>query len=201
MEVQRPFRVVTPTLDGDVLAAMAVADDAFTISQLARLIDASDEGLRKVVRRLTAQGIVTATNHGRLTTYSFNRRHLAAEPLLALASLRRSLLSGIEEALRNWPVAPVYGAVFGSAGRGEMSERSDIDVFLVRPTGVDEEVWDSQVDAFSGQVRAWTGNDARVVAYDEDDVGAGDPFLANVLADGSTVWGSPRWLRERLVKA
>lgn len=198
MELHRPLRTITPTLDGDVLAVLALAELDFTVGQLGRLIDASDEGLRKVVRRLAAQGIVTAAKHGPLTSYSLNRQHLAADAVIALAETRSRLLRQIEEALSGWSPTPTYGAVFGSAGRGEMSETSDIDVFLVRPRDVDDESWNSDVDAFSAQVRRWTGNDVRVVSFDADDVRAGDPLLDNVVADGLTVCGSPTWLLSRL---
>jgi hypothetical protein len=198
MELHRPLRIVTPTLDADVLAVLALADEEFTVGQLTRLIPASEAGLRKVVGRLSAQGIVAATRHGPLTTYALNRQHLGAEPVIALARMRSRLLAEIESVLAAWSSPPTYGALFGSAARGQMSESSDIDVFLVRPVGVDDETWDSQVDQLSGQVRAWTGNEARVVSFDIDDLRSDVPLLRNVVADGLTVCGPPTWLRRVL---
>jgi predicted nucleotidyltransferase len=192
------LRVITPTYDGAVLAVLALADEEFTVGQLSRLVEASASGVRKVVRRLVAQGIVTAKDHGPLSVYRLNRQHLAAESVLALAGLKGRLLTEIEDALAAWLPAPTYAAVFGSAARGEMSETSDIDVLLVRPKEVEDESWDRQVDAFSTQVRAWTGNDVRVVSFDIEDVRVGDALLENVLADGLTVSGSATWLRRQL---
>lgn len=60
MQFSNPLAVVTPTLDGPVLAALAAADSPFTTGQLTRVLDGgSKEGIRKVLRRLTAQGVVS----------------------------------------------------------------------------------------------------------------------------------------------
>lgn len=82
MQLHKPFAAVTPTLDGDVLMVLAGADVAFTISQINRMLpDVSGEGIRKVLNRLTAQGIVLHAEVGRTGTYRLNREHIAAEPI------------------------------------------------------------------------------------------------------------------------
>lgn len=212
MQLNRPFATVTPTLDGDVLAVLAtISTETFTISQIQRILTtASGEGIRKVLTRLTAQGVVLHGRVGRTNTYRLNTDHLAAEPILTLSRLASTLLDRIEVHLQEWPEQPVYAAVFGSAATGRMTLSSDIDLFLVRrsPPGPpaaphsDPDVWEQQVDQLARSVTAWTGNDARIVEYTEDDLrsaaGDGEPLLRDVAKQGLTVAGSRAWLTKHL---
>jgi hypothetical protein len=89
MQLHRPFATVTPTLDGDVLAVLATSDVTFTITQIQRILTtASGEGIRKVLTRLTAQGVVLHDQVGRTNTYRLNTEHLAAEPIIAARRAR-----------------------------------------------------------------------------------------------------------------
>jgi predicted nucleotidyltransferase len=198
MDLARPFGVVTPTLDGDVLAALALVDTAFTVTQIHRVLpDYSADGVRRVLNRLTGQGIVTSERVGNTYLYRLNRSHLAAEPIAALARLRIRLLELIEEMLAAWEPAPVYGAIFGSAARGTMRTNSDIDLLLVRPDICDEARWGDLVITLTTNISEWTGNDTRVLEFTESEVrrsGPVEPVLADVRDHGLTVAGSAAWL-------
>lgn len=203
MQVQKPFAVITPTLDGDVLAVLAGAEVAFTPGQVARLVpDASVEGIRKVLQRLARQGLVLTQQVGRAYTYRLNRQHLAAPAVLGLAGQRATLLTRLERALEGWPIRPAYAALFGSAARGDMRDDSDIDLFVVRPDGAQPDVWEPLTDQLAEAVTRWTGNDTRVLAMTESEVQAsaisGDPVLRSIVEDGLTVAGRPTWLRAML---
>lgn len=203
MQVQKPLAVISPTLDGDVLAVLAQAEVTFTPGQVARLVqDASVEGIRKVLQRLAAQGILDVERVGQAYTYRLNRDHLAAEHIVALANQRTTLLSRIEQTLAGWAVRPVYGAVFGSAARGQMRLDSDIDLFLVRPGDSDEDAWETQTSELAHTVSRWTGNDTRILQMTETEArtgaAAGEPVLRSILDDALTVAGHPTWLRRQL---
>lgn len=201
MELQRPFRLVTPTLDGDVLAVLALAEASFTVGQLRRMLDVSDEGIRKVLRRLAGQGIVTTRVHGPVSTYELNREHLAAQFVIAIAQLSGTFLDRLEHAFSAWDIPPKYAAVFGSAGRGQMTTSSDIDILLVRPDRCDEELWDEQVLKLTQQVTRWTGNDVRPLDYTVSELEeAREPVLQDVAREGLTVFGQPAWFRRRVKK-
>lgn len=203
MELNRPLATITPTLDGDVLAVLARHDVSFTTGQVHRVLNRhSEAGIRKVLVRLSGQGIVLRERVGNAFSYRFNRAHLAASPITELADLQRTLLLRIEERLTSWAVPPVYAAVFGSAARGTMTADSDLDLFLVRPEDAPRADWDEQVSALVADVTRWTGNDTRPVDYTEGDlVGArAEPVLREVLADALTVAGSHGWLRRQLRK-
>jgi predicted nucleotidyltransferase len=210
MQLNRPFATVTPTLDGDVLGVLAASDVTFTVAQIQRILTtASGEGVRKVLTRLTAQGVVLHDQVGRTNTYRLNTEHLAAEPILALSRLTATFLNRLEAHLEGWGEALKYAAVFGSAATGRMNLGSDIDLFLVRASDPkivdhqkDSEVWEQQVTELKRSVTAWTGNDGRVVEYTEDELvmaaAAGEPLLSDVATQGLTVAGTRAWLNGQL---
>ena len=201
VDFQWPLRVVTPTVDAYVLSVLALTNDhGFTSGQLARMVPASEEGLRKVLKRLSLQGIVVSEQVGPAVGYRFNNEHLAAEPIRALARLRSTLLARLEEALETWEVPPIYAAVFGSVGRGDPEASSDIDLFIVRsPLGGDEDpVWASQQLDLVLQVRRWTGNELEIVEFAEEELARPSSLLTDVRDQGLTVYGSPTWFRRQV---
>lgn len=201
LQLNRPFATVTPTLDGDVLAVLASADVTFTISQVRRILaSGSGEGIRKVLTRLTAQGVVLHDQVGRTNTYRLNVEHLAAEPIVALSRLNSTFLTKLEKYLDGWGKMLRYAAVFGSAATGRMKLDSDIDVLLVRaasfgPDG--DDMWEQRVTELARLVNAWTGNDGRIVEYAEEEFRAaaasGEPLLRDVAKQGLTVAGTRAW--------
>lgn len=170
MDFANTLRVVTPTLDGDVLRVVSQADKAFTGREIQRLIGhASPEGVRLALRRLVDQGVVEAEPAGRATLYQFNRDHLAAEHILALATLRSELIGRLGSVFAVWAPAPTVAALFGSVARGDADAQSDVDLLLVWPGGTDEaeDAWRSHVTRLESTVEAWTGNSARTLEYSE----------------------------------
>jgi hypothetical protein len=203
MDQQHPLGVVTPTLDGDVLRRLALADTAFTPGQLQRLVPhASVVGIRKVLHRLTEQGIVTAVPvGGSAVCYALNREHLAAAAVLQLADPTASLRRRLSALVEGWPYPPTYLCLFGSWARGEAGLASDVDLFLVRPPDAPDEVWEQQVASLETSTTRWTGNDARSLVLDEWHLPdpADDPMLGSILREGITLHGSATWLRAALI--
>ncbi|WP_336794162.1 nucleotidyltransferase family protein [Gordonia malaquae] len=200
MQLNKPFATVAPTLDGDVLTVLANADATFTIAQVQRILTTpSDEGIRKALNRLTRQGVVLHGKVGRTHTYRLNTEHLAAEPITALARLNSTFLDRLERHLDEWGKALRYAAVFGSAATGRMTIDSDIDLLLVRTTAsTDDTWWEQKTTDLAQQITAWTGNDARIIEYNDDELhtatAAGEPLLQEVARDGLTVAGTRSWL-------
>ncbi|MCX6431393.1 MAG: hypothetical protein NTX29_00930 [Actinobacteria bacterium] len=70
MELSRPLSVITPTLDGDVLRVLALADADFTSGDIHRVLDGpSIRGIHNTLGRLTEQGIVSRRPAGRANLY------------------------------------------------------------------------------------------------------------------------------------
>lgn len=199
MDARHPLAVVTPTLDGDVLAHLALTHAAFTPGQLKRLLPkASVEGVRKVLNRLTKHGVVTATRVGNAAViYELNREHLAAEAIIDLANQAKTLRQRIEALLADWTEPPVYAAMFGSWARGAADTDSDVDLFLVRPNDAEDENWDLQIDALEHAVARWTGNDARAFVVEEARLSQmrSEPVLMSIRSEGLTLHGEPAWFR------
>jgi predicted nucleotidyltransferase len=201
MELSHPLATVTPTLDGDVLAVLAQHEASFTTGQLRRVLGRySEEGIRKVLIRLTRQGVVHSKRVGNSYSYWLNGEHLAAGPIIELAHIPRTLLRRIEERLSNWTCSPTYAAVFGSAARGTMTADSDLDILLVRSDVTPIVEWEQQVAALVADIAKWTGNDTRPLEYTVSDLSAArdEPVLRAVLADGLTVAGTRAWFNRYL---
>lgn len=206
MQLNKPFATVTPTLDGDVLAVLASADSVFTVSQVQRiLVEASGEGIRKVLNRLTEQGVVLRDQVGRTHAYRLNHEHLAAGPIQALAGLHSAFLRRLEQHLNGWGEMLRYAAVFGSAATGRMTLDSDIDLLLVRAAAPDngaDDAWEQLATDLARLVTAWTGNDGRIVEYAEDEfraaASAGEPLLRDVAKQGLIVAGTRAWFNAQL---
>jgi predicted nucleotidyltransferase len=199
MDLSRPLRVVTPTLEAAVLAVLAAAEASFTGEQTARMIaDGSPSGVRRALERLVATGLVLRQEAGPAYLYRLNRDHLAATHVIALTKLRETFAEKVAELVSSWPTPPQTVVLFGSAARGEMHAGSDIDLFIARPTGADDAEWCRRVGDLEEQVTAWTGNDARVLEMDAVAAVANapsDPVLADIADHGQVLYGEPGYLR------
>ena len=215
MELGRPFAVITPTVDGDVLGVLAHADKPFTPGEVQRLGGAwSESGIRKALSRLAEQGIVRAEKVGPVTAYRLNRDHLAAGPLIELADLRRTFITRLRSKIASWQVTAPFAALFGSAARGGMRPTSDIDVFVVRPddallsdaddaadddAGTLAATWGAQVSSLQHDASAWTGNDVRVLEMSRSEVRsgleAGEQVLDDIRRDGIVLVGDHTFWR------
>lgn len=201
MDLSRPLATVTPTLDADVLALLAQHEAAFTTGELHRVLSRfSEEGIRKVLARLTQQGVVDAQRVGHAYSYRLNHQHLAAGPIIELARLQATLLQRLEDRLAAWAFPPSYAAVFGSAARGTMTTESDLDLLLVLSADTDREVWDREVGELITNVSRWTGNDTRPLEYTIDELAThrNEPVLQDVATEGLTVAGRRSWFNRQL---
>jgi predicted nucleotidyltransferase len=189
MDLRRPFKTVTPTLDGDVLAVLAGADADFTGRGVHGMVGgASERGVRNALDRLVEQGVVHSRPVGASKLYRLNRDHLAAPAIEALASLRAELLRRLADVVGAWQIKPVLAIVFGSVARGEADEGSDLDLLVVRPRGAaDDPAWEAQLDDLQRQATAWTGNDTRILEYGElelDRASSSDRVVRAAMRDG-----------------
>ncbi len=206
MNFRRPLETVTPTLDGDVLAVLARAETEFTGRELKRLTGrGSHQGVRNAVDRLTRQGIVLRRRAGNAHLYKLNRDHIAAPWIEGLASLTDQLLGRLRDTLASWAQPPLLALLFGSVATGTATPESDLDLLIVRPARQDPDspTWREQIATLEADASAWTGNDARVVEYSEEElprIGL-EPLLRDAITDGIELYGSRRVLRRAAGKA
>lgn len=204
MQLDRPFLVVTPTVDGDVLAALARVEAAFTGRGLHKLVGRhSADGVRRAVERLARQGIVDVVVAGPSKLYSLNRDHLAAQHIIALAKLQEEFVARLRSRLADWRLPPVYAALFGSAATHEMRDDSDIDMFVVRPDALraDHSQWAQQLEELAHDGSRWTGNDLRIFELSDAEARLGVVSNEQVLLDirdhGVRLIGPAGYLRAR----
>jgi predicted nucleotidyltransferase len=203
MDFQRPFTIVTPTLDGDVLSTLAGADVELSGRELARRAGhGSTEGIRRAADRLAMEGIVLRRVAGGAHFYRLNREHIAARWIEGLATLPEQLIERLRTAIADWEEAASLAFVFGSVARREATSGSDLDILIVRRRGCDpdSETWRSQLVHLQQATTALTGNDARVLEIGEEELGRGriEPVLEDVLREGIELVGSRRKL-QRLI--
>lgn len=187
MNLGDPTRVITPTLDGPVLAVLAIAGRPLTVGEVAaQSARGSEIGIRRTLARLVAEGVVRATQMGRNRVHELNRGHIAAHIAELLGGLRLELWRRLRAELGSWALPPSTAFVFGSAARRDGDGASDIDVLLVQPVSVArggefEELWQHQIDRLHELVRDWSGNRLQVVSVPATDWERPRPQLAALL--------------------
>ncbi|MBA3373365.1 MAG: nucleotidyltransferase domain-containing protein [Euzebyaceae bacterium] len=136
---------------------------------------------------------------GASNQYTLNRTHIAAPYIEALVRLRTELLHRIRAELESWRVRAEFASLFGSAAQGSMRPDSDIDLFVVRPTGVDPgDPWLEQLSSLAEAVTSWTGNDTRLLELSAEELreglAAGEPVLVSIRDEGVPLCGSRSYL-------
>jgi predicted nucleotidyltransferase len=199
MDFRRPLQAVTPTLDGDVLSVLARADVEMTGRELHRVIGhGSHQGIRNAADRLVQQGVVSRRPAGNANLYRLNRDHVAAAWIEGLANLPAQVLDRLRDAINRWEQRPILVVLFGSVARGEATPQSDLDLLVVRPADrePDERAWQEQLSKLQAHATAWTGNDARVLEFGEQELTDGDPqqVVADATRDGIELYGALRLL-------
>jgi predicted nucleotidyltransferase len=205
IDVARPHTAVAPGVEGEALVVLAGTTAPLTGRQIARLVRrGTSPSVSAALDRLVKQGLVHRQQAGRAYLHTLNRDHIAAAVVERLADLRSELLRRLRDALGRWDPGPVHASMFGSAARADGGTESDIDLFIVRPDGVDEEdsQWRAQLDALGEAVYAWTGNHAAIIELAEADLEQlrrdASPILADLRSDGIDLAGIPvRALKER----
>jgi predicted nucleotidyltransferase len=200
MDFRRPFTVVTPTLDGDVLAVLAAGDVEFSGRELARRTGhGSTEGIRRAADRLAVEGLILRRAAGGAHLYRLNREHVAARWIEGLATLPEQVIERLRAFIANWDEAASLAFLFGSAARRQATSTSDVDILIVRPRvcDADSHVWRAQLVSLQEAATALTGNDSRVLEIAEEDMAGGrvKPVLEEILRDGVPLLGSKRRLK------
>ncbi len=151
----------------------------------------------KALDRLVGQGLVLRQDAPPASLYTLNRQHVAAPTVETMASIRTELLDRLRQTFSSWSTPPVHASMFGSAARQDGDIDSDIDIFLLRPTGVSDEdaTWSEQLHEIGDSIRAWTGNRASIIDFTEQDVrqmqDESRPVLADLHRDGIDLAGVP----------
>lgn len=172
MNVSKPFAALSIGVDADVLVVLAGSTMPRSGREVARRAGRSNTGVQHVLDRLVEHGLVDRLVAGRTFLYTLNRNHLLAPVVEQMAEGRNELIRRLRNEIASWRTPPVHASLFGSAARGDGDTGSDIDLFVVRPAGVDAEDpgWLEQVDGLAESVWSWTGNHAGISEIAEEEL-------------------------------
>jgi predicted nucleotidyltransferase len=165
MDLRAPISTVIPSLDGPVLLVLAAAEEGLSGRQIHKLAGSgSVAGVRLVLQRLAATGLVHVDDNGNSLLYRLNRRHLVAPIVAMLAELRETLLGRLRDELDGWQLPPVHASVYGAVARGDGDLDSDVEVLLIRPDHLEagDPVWEEQIARLMQTVVDLTGNPAHI---------------------------------------
>jgi predicted nucleotidyltransferase len=193
MNLSEPLAVVSPTLDGPVLAAFVRSGRALSGREVHRLCGrGSPSGVHKVLRRLVAQGIVRADERAAETLYELNPAHLAALAIESIVRTPERLVEHLRHSLRSWRPRALHASLFGSFARGQAGPESDIDLLLVRKGRVTPP-WERHVVGLQETVQAMTGNHLEVLEWSLTELRAQrqSPLLRHLLEQSLHLDGQP----------
>ena len=203
MDVSSPISSVVPGVGGLVLAILSRTTQPLTGRRIAAMLApaASQSGVNDALRDLVRHGLVLREHAGSAYLHRLNRNHLAAPAVVALASLRQSLLDAIAHHVAGWEAPAQAVWLFGSTARGDGHVGSDVDLLVVRPVDVDEAdpCWEAQLSDLTEAVHVWTGNPAEILEHDATSLGAlvasGDALIDDLIRDVLVITGpSPTML-------
>jgi hypothetical protein len=139
------------------LEALAQSNAPASLSELhARTGEGSLSGVRNVLERLVTHGVAVKDPAG----YRLNREHVAADAVVALASLHGRFAARVRSWLGERTEKVVAAGILGSMARRDGTPDSDIDLLVV----VDDDGQGALLrDELADAVFAWTGNHAQAL--------------------------------------
>lgn len=151
MDYVRPVEALVPGVQGKILAACLRSDEPLTMRGLARLARVSANQAALVIDHLDDLGLVERQAAGRSLLVSLVDDSPVVAALRHVADLRAVTLQLWRQRARTLDPAPRSMAVYGSWARGEARLRSDVDILVVLPPGIE----DAAEDRYREQIADW----------------------------------------------
>ena len=193
MDFVRPIEAIVPGARGRVLAVMAETTAELNLRTIAELAGISQAQASRLLPELVHLGVVERREVPPASLFRLVPDHIASRLLLDLARSTDTVLDEMGRWAGELPHPPVSVVVFGSFARREAGADSDIDVVVVRPTGVDEAEWSASLEAFRGDVQRLTGNSVEVLEVGADQAAmklrSRSPVWVDIRRDGRVVHG------------
>ena len=159
MDFSQPVEAMIPDAQGRILATLARTTRELNLRTLADLSGVSLAHAARIVPRLVELGVVERRDVPPAVLVKLVREHLAARAVLALADLRHAFLDELRESAGRLDPVPVNVTLFGSFARGDDDAQSDIDVIVVRPSSLSDDLsWSESLGGWETYVRRISGN-------------------------------------------
>jgi DNA-binding transcriptional ArsR family regulator len=192
----RPVEAIVPGAQGRVLAVLAETTAELNLRTIAQLAGVSQAQVSRVLPVLVELGVVERREVPPSSLFRLVPEHVASCAIVSLTRSTDTVFDELGHLARALPVPPVTVVVFGSFARREATVDSDLDVVVVRPSGVDEddEPWASSIEQWRTHARRLTGNRVEVLEVSRDEAAsrlAGRSELwADIRRDGRVVHGA-----------
>lgn len=168
----------------------------FTLQEVALLTGLSHGSLHPALRRLSEVRAITARRVGRSTVYGLNRRHYLVPPIQVLFRQEaRGLAVVAGRFVRDLDKRGIrLILLFGSAARGEASERSDVDLLVVTASAQARARVSAEAAALLQRTDTHVSLTFLTPREARERTRRLDPFLVTALDEGRRLWGDTRWL-------
>jgi predicted nucleotidyltransferase len=195
VDISNPFRSIAPTVDADVLHVLTRTHTSLTGVKVAELTGRSYAQVRSVLHRMVGDGVVDVERHGQAFSYRWNRDHVIAEAVEAIAQAAERVEQRLADEVVDWDPSPYAVVIFGSFARRDGGVDSDLDVLLVRPDFVveDAERWARQRHELASKAERWTGNHTQILELSANElsstVARDEDLVRSLRQDGRVVFG------------
>ena len=154
---------------------------SYHVRELARLTGTTPGTLHKELARLAASGLLLRELQGNQVRYRANLDHPVFPELAGLFRKTSGAVSVLAEALQSLAPPPQLALVFGSLARGEENANSDVDLLIIG----DATFGDTIKALYPAQEQLQREINPLIYTAAEFNrrVGAGEPFVSNLLAN------------------
>jgi Sugar-specific transcriptional regulator TrmB/Nucleotidyltransferase domain len=186
VDFRHPIEAAIPGAQGRVLAALLGTSGELNLRTIARVAGVSIAQASRVLPGLVNLGMI-------------ERREVPPSSLFRLvpelADSRGVVMTEMGRAASKIRPAPVSVITFGSFARGDSEVDSDIDMMIVRPTGIDadDDRWTQTIERWRTIVSRIAGNTVEILDVEADAVAAklsgGTQLWRDIRRDGQVVFG------------
>ena len=195
MDFRHPVEAAIPGAQGRVIAALLGTSGELNLRTIARVAGVSIAQASRVLPGLVELGMIERREVPPSSLFRLVPEHVATRALLQLADSRNVVMTEMGRAASRIRPAPVSVITFGSFARGDSEPDSDIDVIVVRPTGIDadDDRWTHTIEQWRATVSRVAGTTVEILDVDADAVPAklsGETQLwTDIRRDGQVVFG------------
>ncbi len=195
MDFRHPIEEVIPGARGRVIAALLETSGELNLRTVARVAGVSIAQASRVLPGLVDLGMIERREIPPSSLFRLVPEHVATRALLALADSRNLVLAEMGRAANAIRPPPISVITFGSFARGDSEPASDIDVIMVRPSGIDadDHGWSEAIEQWRTVVGRVAGNAVEILDIDADAVAAKlfsrTPLWRDVHREGLVVFG------------
>ncbi len=195
VDFRHPVEAAIPGAQGRIIAALLGTSGELNLRTIARIAGVSIAQASRVLPGLVDLGMIERREVPPSSLFRLVPEHVATRALMELANSRGVVMNEMGDSARKIRPAPVSVITFGSFARGDSDIGSDIDVLIVRPTGIgaDDERWTQTLERWRTVVSRVAGNTVEILEVEADAVAAklsgGTQLWRDIHRDGQVVFG------------